>query len=181
MVIGITSLLINFQVYFLWDQQVSTPTNHRRSAFEHFFHTIPGEMPRDLFKLRSETFVWSQKSGDGMNLQLESMRHGIPISLFFSRFPAKALSVRDHVEWPDPFLVELWLRGKQKRVRVFPDLEWPPYEEDEDEGSWENQLDRWVRWVMIISYNNKPFVQFFVLEDGGWLLASCFRFFGKVS
>ena len=80
-----------------------------------------------------------------------------------------------------PFLVELWLRGKQKRVRVFPDLEWPPYEEDEDEGSWENQLDRWVRWVMIISSNNKSFVHFFVLEDGGWLLASCFRFFGEVS
>jgi hypothetical protein len=32
---------------------------------------------------------------------------------------------------------------------------------------------------MIISYNNKPFVQFFVLEDGGWLLASCFRFLAK--
>ena len=29
--------------------------------------------------------------------------------------------------------------------------------------------------------NNKSFVHFFVLEDGGWLLASCFRFFGEVS
>ncbi|CAL1173558.1 unnamed protein product [Cladocopium goreaui] len=40
-----------------------------------------------------------------------------------------------------PFLVELWLRGKQKRVRVFPDLEWPPYEEDEDEGEEKNGED----------------------------------------
>eukprot|EP00435_Cladocopium_sp_Y103_P051032 s749_g15.t1 len=39
-----------------------------------------------------------------------------------------------------PFLVELWLRGKQKRVRVFPDLEWP----DEDEGNWVNWMDRLV-------------------------------------
>jgi hypothetical protein len=55
-----------------------------------------------------------------MNLQLESMRHGIPISLFFSRFPAKALSVRDHVEWPDPLLGGVMAPGEAEKGKGIP-------------------------------------------------------------